>query len=103
VILRAHINISKVQEGRPFLALRQLGLDLMRFRSAFYELISEANFREGFLATRLFSLRPRAITTRECLAIEVDTSLGGLRVVAPAGRTEAETRTGVADPQRQRT
>jgi hypothetical protein len=40
---------------------------------------------------------------RKCLAIEDDTSLGGLRVVARAGRTEAETRTAVADPQRQRT
>ena len=41
--------------------------------------------------------------TRECLAIEVDTSLGRSTSGARAGRTEAEPRAAAPDPQRQRT
>ena len=38
--------------------------------------------------------------TRECLAIEVDTSLGGMRVGACIAGTEGPTRTAAPDPQR---
>ena len=36
--------------------------------------------------------------TRECLAIEVDTSLGGMRVVRVLEDAEATARTAAADP-----
>ena len=41
--------------------------------------------------------------TRECLAIEVDTSLGGMRVVRVLEELKRKTRAAAADPQRQRT
>ena len=41
--------------------------------------------------------------TRECLAIEVDTSLGGMRVVRVLEELKQRRRTAAADPQRQRT
>ena len=100
MILRAHINISKVQEGTPFLALRQLGyaIPIGVLRTHF-----RSKFSRRFSGNATLLVETKGDYTRECPAIEVDTSLGELRVVARAGRTEAETRTAVADPQRQRT